>query len=149
MITYQIESLTACLLELKAMAPEHWSFAATKTEGRTLDVNWDLYLHADKIGRMCFGTIREHGRLIGYLAMILHADVHAKATVIAESSFYYVEDRPMRGLLQRNLIRFVRDHLLEKGIVHQKFRNKMARSNAAILENLGFVADEVMYVLKR
>lgn len=147
MITYQIEPFAACLPEVKLLAPVHWDEVASHKDVRAFAPNWDLYLKIAEVGALVVATVRGPG-LVGYVAMYCRSDPHATGTLGAESAFYYVAKRPMRGLIQRNLIKFVCRHLQEKGVHYVKFRNKLAHSNAPILENLGFVADEMLYTLK-
>jgi hypothetical protein len=149
-ITYQVEAFSACVFEIVKHVSRHWEEVASRKDIRQLDVDWETYLQADRIGRITLGTAR-HGpdeRLIGYLMMMQRPDLNSKGTIAAESAVYYVEPRPMRGLIQRNLIRFMRDHLLAKGITYQRFRCKLSHSNDSILRNVGFEPDEMLYILK-
>lgn len=146
--TYAIERLPDCRAEISMHVQAHWTEMASRSDIRTLSVDWEAYLAADRLGRVTLGTVRRDGRLIGYLGMVQRADFHSKGTVGAESAFYYVEHRPMRGLVERNLIRFVLEHLAQQGIKYIRFRNKVSHSNAPILKSLGFVPDEMSYVLK-
>lgn len=147
-IVYGIEPLTACIFEIKGLARVHWDEVASFQDVRKFSVDWELYLQIERMQRLVLATVRDQGRLIGYVAMVGRPDPHAKASIGAESAFYYVEKRPMRGLIQRNLIRFVVGYLRQKGVHFIRFRNKMDHSNAAILRNIGFEADEMLYILK-
>jgi hypothetical protein len=146
--SYAIERLPDCLMEINAHASAHWAEVASRPDIRTLAVDWEAYLAADRAGRVTLGTARRGERLIGYLCMVHRTDLHSKSTVTAESAFYYVERRPMRGLVERNLIRFVLGYLTQRGIRYVRFRNKVSHSNAPILKSLGFVPDEISYVLQ-
>lgn len=147
--SYAIERLPDCLNEINAHAGVHWIEMASRPDLRTLAVDWEAYLAADRVGRITLGTARRGGKLIGYLCMMHRTDLHSKSTIAAESAFYYVERRPMRGLVERNLIKFVVRQLTQRGIKYIRFRNKISHSNAPILEALGFVPDEISYILEK
>lgn len=147
-IVYQIEPFADCVFEIRQHVGAHWDEVASRKDIRELAPDWEAYLQMDRLGRITLGTARQAGRLTGYLVMVHRPDLNSKATMAAESAVYYVERRPMRGLVQRNLIRFVRDHLLAKGIQYQRFRNKLTNPNDAILRNCGFEPDEMLYILR-
>jgi hypothetical protein len=147
-LIYQVEPLAGCIEEVKKHAYAHWEEVASFKDSRPLDVEWESYLKFEQLGQLLLATARSDVALVGYVAMFVRSDLHSRGVFAAEAAFYYVEKRPMRGLVQRNLIRFVCRYLRERGVHFIRFRNKMAHSNSAILENIGFVADEALYVLK-
>jgi hypothetical protein len=146
--TYQHEKFADNIFDIKRHAQAHWDEMASGKNFRVFGVDWETYLAADRLGRISLFTARDAGRMIGYLCMMMRSDLHAKTTLVAESAFYYVEQRPMRGLIERNMIRFARDWLLAHNIKFIKFRNQLSHPNDAILRNLGFVPSELLYILK-
>ena len=147
--SYQIEAFSSCVFEIARHAKAHWDEFGARKDIRKLDVDWETYLRADRVGRIVLATVRtEAGRLIGYLAMAMHPDFHDRNALAAESVVYYVEKRPMRGLIQRNLIRFMRDHLLASGVKYQRISSEIAHGNNSILRNCGYEPTSVFYTLK-
>jgi hypothetical protein len=147
-ITYQLEKFSDNIFDIKRHMVAHWEEMASRQDIRSFDVDWETYLVADRLGRLGLFTVRDSGRMIGYLVMLVRGDVHAKATRGAETAFYYVEKRAMRGLVERNLIRFARDWLLAQNVKFIRFHNRLTHSNEPILRNLGFVPEELIYILK-
>lgn len=147
-LSYQIEPFAAAIPEIKQHVAAHWEEVASRKDLRTLDPDWDTYLAMDQLGRVTLGTVRQNGALVGYLMMVSRGDLNSRGTQGAESAVYYVAPRPMRGLVQRNLIRFVVAHLRSRGIEYIKFRNKLSADNSPILRNCGFVEDEMLWIFQ-
>ena len=146
-ITYQLEPLSASIIEMLRMSKEHWEFAGSRTDIRKLNIDVDVYLTAARMGRLVIGTARDRGRLIGYLMMAIRNDIHATETMVAESAFYYVEERPIRGLILRRIIGLVLTELKRREIKFIKFHTRVHKSIGPMLELMGFRPDTVVYTL--
>jgi hypothetical protein len=146
-ITFQIEQFSEIVLEFKGHANEHWREFGMRQELRNFAFNYQMYLAADRAGRVLTATARRNRVPIGYLLFHVIADPHAMNTKIADSIFYYTIPHPMRGLLLRGMIRCGVRELLSRGIKFIRFRHRVKRDASAILKSLGFELEELCYSL--
>ena len=146
-ITYQIERFTEGLLEGRVLSAAHWKEFGNRQDIREFDVDYPKYLSIDAQGRLLSATARRGDMMVGYLVMVVCPDPHASGGKMAESAFYYTIPHPMRGLILRGMIRCIVRHLLDNGVRYIRFRHRLKQTAQPILENLGFVLDELSYSL--
>jgi len=146
-ITYQIERFSEGLLEGRALADKHWQEFGNRQDIREFDLDYTKYLALDAAGRLLTCTARRDGDIVGYLVFLVMQDTHASGGKLAESAFYYTVPHPMRGLILRGMIRYAVRHLLDNRVNYIRFRHRLKQTARPILENLGFVLDELSYSL--
>jgi len=142
-----VEKFSECLLEGRTLAAAHWKEFGNRQDIRDFDMDYNKYLAAELQGKLMMSTARRGDMMVGYLAMFVIQDTHASAGKMAESAFFYTSPHPMRGIILRGMIRCAVRYLLDNGVNYIRFRHRLKQTARPILENLGFVMDELSYSL--
>lgn len=149
MLTAQIEDLTAeALEEIKPLLPTHYDeLSEHRLAGIPLEPQYDLYLARAAAGQVLYVTLRQDGRLIGYLVSFVAPGMHYKTCLTATGDIFFVfPDK--RGLEGGKLLfsAWLREGK-RRGIALAQIgiKSRHARHARALIESLGFVETEITF----
>lgn len=149
MIEYRQERLCDVRAEIEPLATAQWAeLAKGGYEAFEENIDWDYYLQLER--RDClFGIMaRENGRLIGYFGAMVYRSPTSKDVLTVQSTPYYVENRPNRGIVLLRMIRMllgvVRRRNCEAAIT---IRTHPWASIGPILGKMGFREVATWYML--
>lgn len=148
-ITYQAESFTAVMPEIRARVAAHWQEFASDRDAFGMDVDWDLYQALEKSLKLYVITARRDVDLVGYFGCIVSSHPHRKGVVTATSSFLYADGDPIRGLIIRGMIKESIRILNDVGVRYYRFASKNQPIVGQMLEKLGFSPIETVYSMAR
>ena len=149
MLTAQVETLDQPSLdELKPILPGHYDeLSEHKMAGIPLDPQYDLYLARSAAGQVLYVTLREDGRLVGYLVSFLSPGMHYKTCLTATGDIFFVlpTTRGNDGgvLLFSTWLKECARRGVDLTQIGMKTRH--AKFVRPLLEKLGFVETEVMF----
>lgn len=149
MLTAQIEDLTQDRLdELQALLPGHYDeLSEHKLAGIPLEPMYDLYLLRARMGQVLFVTLREQGKLIGYLVSFVAPGMHYKSclTCTGDIFFVYPDRRGMEG--GRLLFDVWLKECKRRGVRLAQIGIKARHAKFArpLIEAMGFAETEIMF----
>jgi GNAT superfamily N-acetyltransferase len=149
MLSAQIEDLTAeTLEEAKPLLPAHYDeLSEHKLAGIPLDPQYGLYLARAAAGQVLYVTLREEGRLIGYLVSFVAPGMHYQTCLTATGDIFFVfpDRRGLEGgkLLFTTWVKECKRRGIRLAQIGMKTRH--AKFVRPLLEAIGFVETEVMF----
>lgn len=143
MVTYAQECLAQAMPDLQSMLPAQWDH--TGDSEIPCDPHWAVYTALDDKGVFSLFMVRDEGRPCGYAMALLHPHLNSKLTLVGTISTYFVEERPVRGLILRRLIHIAREWLLEKGAKQVFVETEYQHSAGRVLERMGFTPVKIGY----
>jgi hypothetical protein len=144
-IAYAVEKFTAVRPEIEPHVDAHWNEFASNKGDAAMDVDWALYESLCRSGKLHVFTARRDGRLVGYFGCILSTHPHRRTVLTASSSFLYVAQDPIRGLIIRGLIAISINCFNTMGVKLYHYRSKNSHNIGQILEKMGFNTIETVY----
>jgi hypothetical protein len=90
MITAQVEPFMARVEELKALLGNHYQELALNKDKVPLSPQWHVYDAREKNGEICFVTLRESGRMIGYIILFVTPGLHYSTCLTAIMDIAFV-----------------------------------------------------------
>lgn len=148
MLSAQIEPIRDYFEEVKALFPVHYDeLSEHKLQGFPLDPRYDVYLAREAVGEVLSVTLREDGKLIGYLVSFVSTGMHYQTclTSITDIFFVYPDRRGLEGGAM--LFHAWEKECRRRGVrlMSAGFKSKHAKHARALLEMIGFVETEIMF----
>ena len=141
MLTYQQETFTNCLQDLQQLWPQHFEEVATFPDFG-LNVDLDRFYAAEKAGHLVIATVRDAGRLVGYMMDFVFSPIHYKHILSATSDAYYILPN-YRAKCARKLLKLIEQLVKNKGAVARVTRAKLTNKSADFHALLGYEAFEI------
>jgi len=149
MLTVQIEDVTPAIIEeMRPLFPEHYDeLAEHKIAGIPLDPQYEIYLARAQMGQTLLVTLREAGKLVGYLVSFVAPGLHYRSCLTATGDIFFVypDKRGLAGgvMLFEGWIKECQRRGVDLAQIGLKSRHvKYARP---LLEAIGFVETEIMF----
>lgn len=116
-----------------------------------LDPDWELYLYFESEGTFRLMTARVNGRLVGYAGCLITPHIQHKSTVCADVNALWLDEDFHKGIVGVRMLRKFKEDLSSRGVKMLRVASKLAyKANKGglgkLLEFLGFVPDEVVYI---
>lgn len=149
MITAQVETLDqAALDEMQPLFPTHYEEVSEhRMAGVPLDPQYDVYLSRSAAGQVLYVTLRDAGRLVGYLVSFVMPGLHYKSCLTATGDIFFVypDRRGMEGgkLLFSTWIRECKRRGIRLAQIGIKSRH--AKYARPLVEAMGFQEAEIMF----
>lgn len=148
MISAQIEPIRDYFEEISALLPTHYDeLSEHKLRGIPLDPNFGLYQAREDVGEVISVTLREEGKLIGYLVSFVSPGIHYQTclTSITDIFFVYPDQRGLAGGAM--LFKEWEQECKRRGVTLMAagFKSKHAKHAKALLEMLGFFEAEIIF----
>lgn len=147
MITYQIESLTSGLEEMKSMFVGHYEELALNQDKVPLDPQYDIYMARDARGEVIYSTVREDGQLVGYYVGFIAPGLHYRTCLTCTTDIFYVAPHLRTGFCGIKLFREVQRELKRRGVQRWFMGSKQRADASALFERLKAEKVETYYSL--
>lgn len=156
MITYQLESFTQRLAELKPLLDEHWRELALDQEKVPLDVCWDIYEQRDALDGILFVTVREAGRLMGYFIGFIAPGLHYRTCLTLQMDVFWLhpdlrdEDSIAQveaAMISEDLFKEVQRQARARGVQRIFVGSKLHKDASQVFERLGYTEVERYFSL--
>lgn len=145
MITYQVERLADIKIEVAPLLLRHWEEIALNRDTVPLDPNWDQYLFMDREGYLQITTAREDGKIVGYAAYFIAANLHYRSLVVADSDIFWLAPEKRKGMVGVKLLKAAEEHLKAVGVNKIVNKVKLKHDVGAVFERLGYTPIERLY----
>lgn len=146
-ITYQVEPWEAYFPECQALWLKHWLEVALDQAAIPLDPDLERYQAYADAGQLFILTMRDEGKLVGYLTAILSGHLHYKSTLMAFVDLYLVDKPYRKGLAGVRLFREAETALRALGVRRIQTATKLHAhlDVSRILARLGYTRVEATY----
>lgn len=116
------------------------------SDGQALDPDWDSFLALEAAGALRLYTVRRRGRLAGYWAFVVRADLHYKTQLTASGDVLFLHREFRKGGTGGAFIRWCVAALKEEGVnvvnVYMKAKHRFT------LPDLGFELTDLHYAAR-
>lgn len=146
-ITYQVEPWEAYFPECQSLWIKHWVEVALDQAQIPLDPDLERYQAYAEAGQLFILTMRDEGKLVGYLTAILSGHLHYKSTMMAFVDLYLVEQSSRKGMAGVRLFREAEKALRALGVRRIQTATKLHAhlDMSRLLERLGYTHVEAAY----
>lgn len=144
MITYQRENWDDVLEELQQILPTHYE-ELTVSKNFPLDPDWTRYDRLNKANMLCFYSVRDDKKLIGYTIMLIGPGLHYQSCMTAHEDIYYVLKDYRKGRIGLKMFQFVEKELKAQGVDRVVMGTKVYSDNSKLFEYLGYRLFEKLY----
>ena len=145
MITAQVEGFMEQLEELKPLLPLHYEELALDKDKVPLMPRWDVYAAREAAGELCFVTVREDGRLIGYFIGFVMPGLHYATCLTCQMDIFYIHPDHRGRSCGLRLFRTVEKELRRRGVQRWFVGSKLHRDSGRLFTALGFGPVETYY----
>ena len=145
MITFEIESFTDNLPELKTILPLHYEELALDQDKVPLSPQYDIYEAREAAGELIFVTARQKGELIGYFIGFISAGLHYSTCLTCIMDIFYIHPEHRGSSFGFKLFEFVENELKRRGVDRWFVGSKCHLDASWLFEKLGFERVEVTY----
>jgi GNAT superfamily N-acetyltransferase len=149
MQTAQVEILDAAALEeLQPLLPVHYDeLSEHKLAGIPLDPQYSLYLARAEAGQVLYITLREAGKLVGYLVSFISPGMHYQTCLTATGDIFFVY--PTQRGLDGGKMLFATwiAECKRRGVLLMQVGIKSRRAKHArkLIESMGFRETEITF----
>lgn len=135
-LAYAVESWFDVRAEVGPLWRLHYAEIADKRI--PLDPDFDRYDQIALLGKLHIVTVRDRGKLVGYLFAIVDTHLHYRHTLFAGFDLYWVDPVHRRGWAGVRLFREAEQTLRARGVRKVVANTKVAKDMSRIFERLGF-----------
>lgn len=156
MITYQLESFTQRLEELRPLLDVHWHELALNQDKVPLDVCWEIYLARDAAEGILFVTVRDDSRLMGYFIGFIAPGLHYRTCLTLQMDVFWLhpdlrdEDSLSQveaEMISEDLFAEVQRQAKARGVQRIFVGSKLHKDASAMFERLGYLEVERYFSL--
>ena len=138
MITFETESFTENLAELKVILPLHYEELALEQDKVPLSPQYEIYEAREKAGELLYVTARENGELIGYFIGFVAPGLHYKTCLTCTMDIFYIHPEHRGSNFGFKLFNFVEKKLLARGVKRWFVGSKVHLDASWLFKKLGF-----------
>ena len=146
MITYQVESFTKCLSELKGLFDEHYQEIGNDPNSVELNPDYDAYSLLEENNSLHLVTVRSEGLLVGYYLSVISPMLHFKHIINAYNDAIFVKKEYRKGTVGYKLIKKSLKLLEDMGVNCVTLHTKTKQPFDKLCEKLGMTCVERNYV---
>lgn len=137
-VKYTQEFLRDIRKEIQGILQEDYDEIEYDKERRKLNPNWDLYQRVEDQGDLYIFTCRHEGDIIGYMTVIVHADLHDKYNTCATQDILFLSKPYRKGFIGYNLVRFAENCLKQDGLTHLTITTTSDNPVDGFMKRLGY-----------
>lgn len=145
-ISYQEESFTLLIPELKFFEPLHWAELGVTKDDVPVDMGWHRYVQLEKEGKVHVATVRDSGRLIGYHITFVGPHYHYHSTLHGMVDLYYILPEYRKNKVGVGLFKFAEAALKKLGVVRIITGTKVHLPNDKLFASLGYTMTDTTWV---
>ncbi len=144
MITYQEEFLSGLWDEVMPLLETHWEEIAHYKD-IPLDPDIDVYTAVENLGNSRCYTVRDDGRLVGYVLFFVRGHMHYKMSIQAIQDVLFLLPEYRKGRIGIKFLQWAEEALTAEGVQviyqHVKTTNKAGE----LMERLGYELVDKVY----
>jgi hypothetical protein len=146
-LTYQRERLDKLLREgeLLPLLKEHFNETDPDRDHTSVDVDWDYYLSADRLGRLVVYTARDGAALVGYVFTIIGPHHHKQEVRTGFVTMYWLHPANRIGLAGYKMLRENESLLKNLGAQKVLVAEMLGMGTNVLFKRMGYVAEETLY----
>lgn len=144
-ITAHVESFTQRLPELKPLLDIHWRKLALNQDTVPLDPQYGVYIAREARGEVCFITVRDAGKLIGYWISFIAPGLHYQTCLTAQMDIWNVLPEYERSRAPVVLMKAVEAEYIRRGVNRAFAGEKLHKPCGRLYEAFGYTAVETHY----
>ena len=137
MITFQPESLEACMDEWKTLLPLHYRELALNQDKVPLSPRYDIYIANERADQLIFVTIRDDGELVGYFVGFIAPGLHYSTCRTCNMDIFFVHPDRRGGSAGLKLFRAVEVELRKRGVDRWFMGSKIYADASALFKRIG------------
>lgn len=132
---FAIESWDSFWRDGRELAKANWEGTG---ESLPFEPDIDRYREMWKGGQMVILTVREDGKMLGYLLMILRSSLQSKSVRIAGEEGFYLDLSARKGTIGIQMIKMMNQVLKSLGVEYVYYSSRPIREISPIFTRLGF-----------
>jgi len=141
-----IEKLSPELFsEASILTTAHWDECACWKDKIKLNVDEEKYLLMEARGGADCYTLRDNGKLVGYMIILSSTHLHYKDSIFSSVDVLFIHPDYRNGLYAIRFMKYVEKAVKDKGASVMTYHIKTFHDYPAIFERLGFVGVETIY----
>jgi hypothetical protein len=146
-LTYQRERLDKLLREgeLLPLLKDHFNETDPDRDRTSVDVDWDYYLSADRIGRLVVYTARDGVALVGYVFTIVGPHQHKQDVITGFVTMYWLHPANRMGWAGPRMLRENESLLKKLGVQKILAAEMLGMGTGILFKRMGYVAEETLY----
>lgn len=145
MITYQVESFTERLPELKPILPLHYEELALDKDKVPLSPQYDIYTKREALGELIFVTARKDGELVGYFIGFIAPGLHYSTCLTCIMDIFYIHPDYRGSNAGFEMFNYTEKKLKKRGVDRWFVGSKVHLDASWLFERLGFDRVETTY----
>jgi GNAT superfamily N-acetyltransferase len=143
-VAFQREQAAALWDEILPLLEAHWR-EITHYPDIALDVDRALYEKLDSMGMLRCFTARVDGRLVGYAAYLVKANLHYRQSLQANQDVLYLAPEYRRSRIGSHMLLYADEQLRAEGVQVVYQHTKLAHDIGPVLQRLGYEPVETIY----
>lgn len=144
MLQYAEEHFKDVAPEIADLAPEHFDEVSDYVHVG-LDVDWDRFAELDAGGFIKVLSVRDDGKLVGYVIFLVSKGLHYKNTLIALDDAFFLA-RPYRKAWNGiRMFQCAEKMLRFHGVQLVRYHEKIKVPCGKVFEYLGYKPQEIMW----
>lgn len=147
-LSYQVETLADVRQDILPLIDRHYEEIAQFKDLQKLDPDWDSYAALARGGNLWVLTVRDDGRLVGYMVMVIARARHYKTLLMASEDIHYLLPEYRKGLAGYRMIAKTVAAMKARGVHLTTLRTKAAKSHATLFERLDGELSDLVYVFR-
>lgn len=145
MLTFQLEAWADYHRDCQELWAAHYLEIAVQKDRMEMRPDVAGYLAMEAQGRLQIVTVRDDGRMVGYLLSVIRPHMHYANVLCGFEDAYFLSRTHRRGLTGVKLIREGMRHMQAVGVKKAFFMTKAALDMGRIFERLGFTKSDIVY----
>lgn len=147
MLTAQVEDIDAAYHsgELTQLLPVHWDKLALHKDKVPLDPQYEVYLQRNLRGEVCYITLRDEGKLVGYWIAFIAPGLHYKTCLTAQMDIWNLLPQYENGRAALILMRAVEREYQRRGVNRSFIGEKLHKPSGRLFKAFGYEPVETYY----
>lgn len=145
MLTFQLESWSDYYRDCQALWVEHYDEIAVQKDRMEMKPDVAGYMALEAAGRLQILTVRDDGRMVGYLLTVIRPHLHYANVLSGFEDAYFLSKTHRRGMTGVKLIREGIRYMRAVGVQKAFFMTKASLDMGRIFERLGFTKSDIVY----
>ena len=149
MLSTAIEPFMENVTELQTLLGLHYRELALNQDKVPLSPQWHAYAQREADGQLVYVTLRDDGRLIGYIILFVAPGLHYSTCLTAHMDILFVNPRYRNGSTRGVMMMLdaAKAELKRRGVQRWFMGTKIHKDIGAVFKRRGFEPVETIYSL--
>lgn len=143
MITFHAERMETFFRDGQELFPLHYKELALNQDVIPLELDTERYLQAEKDGALAIVTVRDDGKLVGYVVAAILRHLHYASLVCASVDMYWLRPEYRKGYGAK-MFMFAMDYWTRRGAKKFYVSCKVQHDHRPMFAALGFTLSDYM-----